>query len=77
MMIINILLEGVLVFKDNLVIFSRNWFDYTGFNVTYAIGTNTGESPFLFDRDVDQQTLALGITQQLYGPIRLGGTNFF
>ena len=52
--------------------FSRNWFDYTGFNITYAIGTNTGESPFLFDRDVDRQTLALGITQQLYGPIRLG-----
>lgn len=52
--------------------FSRNWFDYTGFNLSYSIGTNTGESPFLFDRDVDRQTLALGITQQLYGPIRLG-----
>lgn len=52
--------------------FSRNWFDYTGFNVTYSIGTNTGESPFLFDRDADQETLAVGINQQLYGPIRVG-----
>ena len=52
--------------------FSRNWFDYTGFNVTYSIGTNTGESPFLFDRDADLQTLAVGINQQLYGPIRVG-----
>ncbi|VEP16117.1 Organic solvent tolerance protein OstA [Hyella patelloides LEGE 07179] len=52
--------------------FSRNWFDYTGFNITYSIGTDTGESPFLFDRDEDQQTLALGINQQLYGPIRVG-----
>jgi hypothetical protein len=52
--------------------FSRNWFDYTGFNITYSIGTDSGESPFIFDRDADRQTLALGINQQLYGPIRLG-----
>lgn len=52
--------------------FSRSWLDYTGFNATYSIGTNVEESPFLFDRDADQQTLALGITQQLYGPIRVG-----
>ncbi len=52
--------------------FARPFFDYTGFNVTYSVGLNADESPFLFDRDVDQQTLALGITQQLYGPIRLG-----
>ena len=65
-------LRGSIGIQGQFGKFSRNWFDYTGFNVTYAIGTNTGESPFLFDRDVDQQTLALGITQQLYGPIRLG-----
>ena len=52
--------------------FSRKWFDYTGFNITYSIGTITGESPFLFDRDADLQTLSLAIDQQLYGPIRLG-----
>ena len=57
--------------------FSRSWFDYTGFNATYSIGTNVNESPFLFDRDVDRQTIALGITQQLYGPIRLGIQNSF
>ena len=57
--------------------FSRSWFDYTGFNATYSIGTNVNESPFLFDRDVDRQTIALGITQQLYGPIRLGVQNSF
>ncbi len=52
--------------------FARPFFDYTGFNATYSIGTNVDESPFLFDRDVDRQTVALGITQQLYGPVRLG-----
>ena len=65
-------LRGSIGIQGQFGKFSRNWFDYTGFNLTYSIGTNTGESPFLFDRDVDQQTLALGITQQLYGPIRLG-----
>ncbi len=52
--------------------FSRPFFDYTGFNVTYSVGINGDESPFLFDRNVDRETLALGITQQLYGPFRGG-----
>ena len=52
--------------------FSRPFFDYTGFNATYSVRTKVDDSPFLFDRDVDQQTLALGITQQIYGPFRGG-----
>ena len=64
--------RGTVGIQGQLGNFSRKWFDYTGFNVTYGIGTNTGESPFLFDRDADPETLAVGINQQLYGPIRLG-----
>jgi hypothetical protein len=52
--------------------FSKNFLDYTGFNVSYSQGTNDGLSPFLFDRYADRQVLSAGITQQLYGPFRLG-----
>jgi len=52
--------------------FSKKAFDYTGFNVSYSQGTNDGLSPFLFDRYADRQVLSAGITQQLYGPFRLG-----
>ncbi|MEM1394484.1 MAG: DUF3769 domain-containing protein [Cyanobacteria bacterium P01_H01_bin.150] len=52
--------------------FSKKAFDYTGFNVSYSQGTNDGLSPFLFDRYADRKVLSAGITQQLYGPFRLG-----
>ncbi|MEO1375407.1 MAG: DUF3769 domain-containing protein [Cyanobacteria bacterium J06635_10] len=52
--------------------FSKPFLDYTGFNVSYSQGTNDGLSPFLFDRYVDNKILTAGITQQLYGPFRLG-----
>ena len=52
--------------------FSKKFLDYTGFNISYSQGTNDGLSPFLFDRYVDRQVLSAGITQQLYGPFRLG-----
>ncbi|MEM9274247.1 MAG: DUF3769 domain-containing protein [Cyanobacteria bacterium P01_F01_bin.143] len=65
-------LRGSIGIQGQLGHFSRSWLDYTGFNATYSIGTNAEESPFLFDRDADQQTIALGITQQLYGPIKVG-----
>lgn len=53
--------------------FSRSFFDYTGFNVTYSQGiTGEQQSPFLFDRNADTQTISFGITQQIYGPFRLG-----
>lgn len=59
-------------FQGQLGHFSRNFFDYTGFNVTYSIGTVSQISPFLFDRFADSRTLSFGLTQQLYGPIRAG-----
>ncbi len=52
--------------------FSRDFFDYTGFNIFYSIGTRGDASPFLFDRFADQRTLSFGLTQQIYGPIRAG-----
>ncbi|WP_414526504.1 DUF3769 domain-containing protein [Nodularia chucula] len=52
--------------------FSRPYLDYTAFNVTYSQGFNSGLSPFLFDRSVDNKVLGAGISQQIYGPLRLG-----
>lgn len=52
--------------------FSRKYLDYTGFNLTYFQGFFDDESPFLFDRFADERVLALGISQQIYGPIRFG-----
>ncbi|MDZ8110556.1 MAG: DUF3769 domain-containing protein [Nostoc sp. DedQUE12a] len=52
--------------------FSRPFFDYTAFNISYSQALNNGLSPFLFDRSVDNKILTAGITQQIYGPLRLG-----
>ncbi|MBD2302664.1 DUF3769 domain-containing protein [Nostoc sp. FACHB-190] len=52
--------------------FSRPFFDYTGFNISYSRGLTSGLSPFLFDRFVDNQVLNAGIVQQIYGPFRIG-----
>lgn len=52
--------------------FSRKFLDYTAFNITYSQVIRDGSSPFLFDRVVDDKILFAGITQQLYGPIRIG-----
>ncbi|WP_066424263.1 DUF3769 domain-containing protein [Anabaena sp. 4-3] len=52
--------------------FSRPFLDYTAFNVTYSQGLNSGLSPFFFDRSVDTRVLSAGVTQQIYGPFRLG-----
>ena len=52
--------------------FARSYLDYTGFNITYFQGFLDKESPFFFDRFVDEKVLSLGITQQIYGSIRLG-----
>jgi Protein of unknown function (DUF3769) len=52
--------------------FSRPWFDYTAFNLTYSQVAKDGVSPFLFDRVADDKVLFAGITQQIYGPFRLG-----
>ncbi|MCC5637849.1 DUF3769 domain-containing protein [Nostoc sp. CHAB 5844] len=52
--------------------FSRPFFDYTAFNISYSQGLNSGLSPFLFDRSVDVRVLNAGIVQQIYGPFRIG-----
>lgn len=65
-------LRGNIGIQGQLGHFSRSWFDYTGFKLNYSQSIRADESPFLFDRDVDRQTIFLGITQQIYGPIRLG-----
>jgi len=52
--------------------FSRPFLDYTAFNISYSQGLNSGLSPFLFDRSVDNRVLSAGITQQIYGPFRVG-----
>ena len=54
--------------------FSRDFLDSTVFNLTYqrSFTGEEGNSPFLFDRDVDQNVLSGGLIQQIYGPFRLG-----
>ncbi len=53
--------------------FSKDFFDSTSFNLTYQRSfIGDGASPFLFDRDVDQNVISGGILQQIYGPFRLG-----
>lgn len=52
--------------------FSRNFLDYTAFNIGYIQRLTSGESPFYFDRVVDRRILTGGFTQQIYGPFRAG-----
>ena len=65
-------LEGKVGIEGQVGHFSRNWLDYTGFKLSYSQNLRGDESPFLFDRLVDRQTLSIDITQQIYGPIRIG-----
>ena len=57
--------------------FSRRWLDYTGFNVSLSRIWKDGESPFLFDRIADAKVLTAGVTQQVYGPFRVGVQSSF
>ncbi|NWF59414.1 MAG: DUF3769 domain-containing protein [Fischerella sp.] len=65
-------LIGTVGLQGQLGHFSRSFLDYTAFNISYSQGINTGESPFLFDRAVDNRVLSAGLTQQIYGPFSLG-----
>ncbi|MEH1870246.1 DUF3769 domain-containing protein [Nostoc sp.] len=65
-------LTGTIGLQGQIGHFSRPFFDYTAFNISYSQGLNNGLSPFLFDRSVDNQVLSAGISQQIYGPFRLG-----
>lgn len=52
--------------------FSRKYLDYTGFSLFYTQVAIDGESPFLFDRMIDQRILTFGLVQQIYGGLRGG-----
>ncbi|MEN9521337.1 MAG: hypothetical protein RLZZ381_3925 [Cyanobacteriota bacterium] len=65
-------LEGKIGIEGQVGHFSRDWLDYTGFQFSYSQNIRGDESPFLFDRLVDLQILSLNLTQQIYGPIRVG-----
>ncbi|MEH2135502.1 DUF3769 domain-containing protein [Nostoc sp.] len=65
-------LTGTIGLLGQIGHFSRPFLDYTAFNVSYSQGLNNGLSPFLFDRSVDNKVLSAGISQQIYGPFRLG-----
>ncbi|WP_138498296.1 DUF3769 domain-containing protein [Nostoc sp. PA-18-2419] len=65
-------LTGTIGLQGQIGHFSRAFLDYTAFNISYSQGLNSGLSPFLFDRSVDNRVLSAGIIQQIYGPFRLG-----
>ncbi len=65
-------LSGTVLLVGQLGHFSRPYLDYTGFNIGYTQLIRGNLSPFLFDRVVDTKVLTAGITQQIYGPFRLG-----
>ncbi|MEO3704824.1 DUF3769 domain-containing protein [Trichormus azollae] len=65
-------LTGTIGLVGQLGHFSRPFLDYTAFNISYSQGFNSGLSPFLFDRSVDNKVISAGISQQIYGPFRLG-----
>ena len=65
-------LTGTIGLSGQIGHFSRPYLDYTGFNVSYSQGIRGDTSPFLFDRFADTQVVSLGLTQQVYGPVRFG-----
>jgi hypothetical protein len=66
-------LEGRVGLNGQFGRLTRNYFDYTQFNLGLSSSLVGGkESPFLFDRAVDQNVLSGGILQQIYGPILVG-----
>ena len=65
-------LTGTIGLVGQIGNFSRPYLDYTAFNLTYSQGTNSGLSPFLFDRSVDNRVLNAGLYQQIYGSLKLG-----
>lgn len=69
-------LTGTIGLEGQVGHFSNPFLDYTGFNVSYSQGLRGDQSPFYFDRFYDTQVLSLGLTQQLYGPVR-GGIQTF
>ncbi|WP_322742710.1 DUF3769 domain-containing protein [Synechocystis salina] len=65
-------ITGTVGFSGQFGNFSKPYFDYTGFNIAYSQGIRGDASPFFFDRFADTQVVSFGLTQQIYGPVRLG-----
>ncbi|HBE20715.1 MAG TPA: DUF3769 domain-containing protein [Cyanobacteria bacterium UBA11149] len=65
-------ISGTIGLSGQLGHFSKPFLDYTGFNIGYTQVGFANLSPFLFDRVADSKVLSFGITQQVYGPFRLG-----
>ncbi|MBD2554122.1 DUF3769 domain-containing protein [Limnothrix sp. FACHB-708] len=65
-------LTGSIVLQGQLGHFSRPWLDYTAFTLGYIENWRHGSSPFLFDRVGDARVVVVGLTQQIYGPFRVG-----
>ncbi|MBD3883320.1 DUF3769 domain-containing protein [Phormidium tenue FACHB-886] len=65
-------LRGILTLSGQFGHFSRDFFDYTAFRVSYSETAREGESPFRFDRLEDERVLTLGLTQQIFGPFTFG-----
>ena len=64
--------RGSLGFTGQFGHFSRDFFDYTGFNLTYSKTSLNGQSPFFFDRVADTDVLLFGLVQQIYQGFRVG-----
>lgn len=64
--------RGSLGFTGQFGHFSRDFFDYTGFNLTYSQTGLSGQSPFFFDRVEDTNVLLFGLVQQIYKGFRVG-----
>ncbi len=64
--------RGSLGFTGQFGHFSRDFFDYTGFNLTYSQTGLSGQSPFFFDRVEDTNVLLFGFVQQIYKGFRVG-----
>lgn len=65
--------DALIGIQGNFGHFSRPFLDYTAFNVAYVQRWRDGDSPFLFDRVGENQVLVVGLTQQIAGPVRIGG----
>lgn len=65
-------LTGTVGFEGQIGHLKDNFFDYTGFNLSYSQGISGNSSPFKFDRFVDRSRISFGFRQQVYGPLLFG-----
>lgn len=65
-------LTGTVGFVGQVGNFSKPYLDFTGFRVGFSQGIRGDQSPFFFDRFTDRQVVTAGLTQQVYGPLRIG-----